>query len=121
MCGGRLLTFIIGESTYCIEMYFIREIVGLQVITELPDTPNYINRRADSSDSGNSGANKQERPEFWSGQYTSTASEELSAQAEQLKENVSIFRSLGSSNSVDRASPINLSYNNLEKQRELNT
>lgn len=39
---GRFLTFTIGDGTYAIEMYFIREIVGLQAITAMPEMPVYI-------------------------------------------------------------------------------
>lgn len=39
---GRFLTFIIGDVTYGIEMHFIREIVSLQAITEMPEMPAYI-------------------------------------------------------------------------------
>lgn len=38
----RFLTFTISDVTYGIEMYFIREIVGLQEITEVPEMPDYI-------------------------------------------------------------------------------
>ena len=39
---GRYLTFVISSVTYGIEMFFIREIVGLQAITEMPEMPEYI-------------------------------------------------------------------------------
>jgi purine-binding chemotaxis protein CheW len=39
---GRFLTFVIGDATYGIEMFFIREIVGLRTITEMPEMPEYV-------------------------------------------------------------------------------
>ena len=39
---GRYLTFQIGEETYGIEIRYVTEIVGIQEITEMPETPDYI-------------------------------------------------------------------------------
>ncbi len=39
---GRILTFLIGNETYGIEIRYVTEIVGIQMITEMPDMPEYI-------------------------------------------------------------------------------
>lgn len=39
---GRFLTFMIGEDTCGIEIASVREIVGLQKITKMPEMPDYI-------------------------------------------------------------------------------
>lgn len=40
--SGRFLTFLVGKETYGIEIRFVTEIVGMQVITEMPEMPDYI-------------------------------------------------------------------------------
>lgn len=39
---GRFLTFTLGKETYGIEIMYVTEIIGIQVITELPELPEYI-------------------------------------------------------------------------------
>lgn len=39
---GRFLTFLLGNETYGIEIRCVTEIVGIQAITEMPETPVYI-------------------------------------------------------------------------------
>ncbi len=39
---GRNLTFALGEEEYGIEIRYVTEIVGIQSITDLPDTPDYL-------------------------------------------------------------------------------
>ena len=39
---GRFLTFLIGKETYGIEIRFVKEIVGIQSITEMPEMPDYM-------------------------------------------------------------------------------
>jgi Chemotaxis signal transduction protein len=39
---GRYLTFIISEDIFGIEIINVMEIVGLQPVTEMPETPDYI-------------------------------------------------------------------------------
>ncbi len=39
---GRFLTFLIGKETYGIEIIYVTEIIGIQAITEMPETPDYL-------------------------------------------------------------------------------
>jgi len=39
---GRYLTFTIEDNVYGIPIRFVREIIGIQNITKVPDTPDYI-------------------------------------------------------------------------------
>ena len=39
---GRYLTFLLGKEIYGIEIKYVTEIIGMQVITEMPDLPEYI-------------------------------------------------------------------------------
>jgi purine-binding chemotaxis protein CheW len=39
---GRFLTFALGEEVFGIEIRFVKEIIGLQPITKLPEVPDYI-------------------------------------------------------------------------------
>lgn len=39
---GKFLTFNIGTEFYGIEIKFVTEIIGIQVITEVPELPEYI-------------------------------------------------------------------------------
>lgn len=39
---GRFLTFSLGEESYGIEIKHVKEIIGIQAITEMPELPNYI-------------------------------------------------------------------------------
>lgn len=39
---GRFLTFILDRETYGIEIRFVTEIIGIQVITEIPELPDYV-------------------------------------------------------------------------------
>ncbi len=39
---GKFLTFSLGEEEYGIEIRNVTEIIGIQNITELPDTPAYV-------------------------------------------------------------------------------
>lgn len=40
---GKFLTFIIGQEEYGIEIRFVTEIIGgIQVITEVPEVPDYV-------------------------------------------------------------------------------
>ena len=39
---GKFLTFIIGKEAYGIEIKYVTEIIGIQLITELPELPDYI-------------------------------------------------------------------------------
>jgi purine-binding chemotaxis protein CheW len=39
---GRYLTFSLGRETYGIEIKYVTEIIGLQVITEIPELPEYV-------------------------------------------------------------------------------
>ena len=39
---GRFLTFSLGEEVYGIEIKLVREIIGIQKISRLPEVPNYI-------------------------------------------------------------------------------
>jgi purine-binding chemotaxis protein CheW len=40
---NRYLTFRIGGEIYGFEIYYVTEIIGIQKVTEVPNTPNYIN------------------------------------------------------------------------------
>ena len=39
---GRFLTFLLGKETYGIEIRYVTEIVGIQPITEMPESPDYL-------------------------------------------------------------------------------
>ncbi|MCB2212520.1 chemotaxis protein CheW [bacterium] len=39
---NRYLTFTLGDEQYGVEIRYVTEIVGIQPITELPDTPPYL-------------------------------------------------------------------------------
>lgn len=39
---GRFLTFMVGEEAFGIEIKYVTEIIGLQPITRLPETPPHI-------------------------------------------------------------------------------
>lgn len=39
---GRFLSFLIDKETYGIEIKHVTEIVGIQVITEMPEMPDYV-------------------------------------------------------------------------------
>lgn len=39
---GRFLTFILDKETYGIEIRYVTEIIGIQVITEIPELPDYL-------------------------------------------------------------------------------
>jgi purine-binding chemotaxis protein CheW len=39
---GRFLTFSLGVEVYGIEIRFVTEIIGMQLITEVPDLPDYV-------------------------------------------------------------------------------
>lgn len=39
---GRYLTFVLGEEVYGIEIQHVTEIIGMQVITRLPELPEHI-------------------------------------------------------------------------------
>ena len=39
---GKYLTFQIGKEEYGIEIRYVTEIIGIQKITDLPDTPDYV-------------------------------------------------------------------------------
>lgn len=39
---GKSLTFKLGKETYGIEIIYVREIIGIQEITEMPEMPEYI-------------------------------------------------------------------------------
>jgi purine-binding chemotaxis protein CheW len=39
---GRYLTFTIEENTYGVPIRFVTEIIGIQSITKVPETPDYI-------------------------------------------------------------------------------
>ncbi|MDF2942415.1 MAG: CheW protein [Herbinix sp.] len=38
----RYLTFVLGRECYGIEIKFVTEIIGIQVITEIPELPEYV-------------------------------------------------------------------------------
>lgn len=40
--AGKFLTFSLGAETYGIAIHFVREILGLTVITSVPNTPKFI-------------------------------------------------------------------------------
>lgn len=39
---GRYLAFSLGNESYGIEIQYVKEIIGMQVITEVPELPDYI-------------------------------------------------------------------------------
>lgn len=39
---GRFLTFLLGDETYGIEIKHVMEIIGMQLITEMPEMPEYV-------------------------------------------------------------------------------
>ncbi|NLD45703.1 MAG: purine-binding chemotaxis protein CheW [Clostridiaceae bacterium] len=39
---GKFLTFVIGNEVYGIEIKFVTEIIGIQLITEVPELPDYV-------------------------------------------------------------------------------
>ncbi len=39
---GKFLTFLLGKEVYAIEIKFVIEIIGIQPITELPESPTYV-------------------------------------------------------------------------------
>ncbi|WP_088189483.1 chemotaxis protein CheW [Desulfosporosinus sp. FKA] len=39
---GRYLTFSLDEESYGIEIMYVTEIIGIQVITEIPELPEYV-------------------------------------------------------------------------------
>ena len=39
---GRFITFAVGRETYAIEIRYVTEIVGIQPINNLPETPDHI-------------------------------------------------------------------------------
>ncbi|GKX68566.1 chemotaxis protein CheW [Inconstantimicrobium mannanitabidum] len=39
---GRFLTFMIEEISYGIEVMYVKEIIGIQPITEVPEIPEYV-------------------------------------------------------------------------------
>lgn len=39
---GRYLTFSLGDESYGIEIRHVREIIGIQPITEVPELPDYV-------------------------------------------------------------------------------
>ncbi|MDF2539482.1 MAG: chemotaxis protein CheW [Herbinix sp.] len=39
---GRFLTFSLGKESYGIEITYVTEIIGIQVITQIPELPDYI-------------------------------------------------------------------------------
>ena len=39
---GKFLTFLLGKEVYAIEIKFVIEIIGIQPITELPESPAYV-------------------------------------------------------------------------------
>lgn len=39
---GRFLTFSVGKESYGIEIKYVKEIIGIQEITEVPELPNYV-------------------------------------------------------------------------------
>ncbi|NLK34105.1 MAG: purine-binding chemotaxis protein CheW [Gracilibacteraceae bacterium] len=40
---GRFLTFSLGKESYGIEIRYVTEIIGIQLITEIPELPEYVN------------------------------------------------------------------------------
>lgn len=39
---GRYLAFSLGNESYGIEIQYVKEIIGIQIITEVPELPDYI-------------------------------------------------------------------------------
>ena len=39
---GKFLTFSVGKESYGIEIKFVKEIIGVQDITEVPELPDYV-------------------------------------------------------------------------------
>lgn len=39
---GKYLTFSIGDEEYGVEIRYVTEIIGIQKVTDLPDTPEYV-------------------------------------------------------------------------------
>lgn len=39
---GRFLTFLIGKETYGIEIQYVTEIIEMQIITAIPEQPDYV-------------------------------------------------------------------------------
>lgn len=39
---GKFLTFSLGKESYGIEIKYVTEIIGIQVITEVPELPEYV-------------------------------------------------------------------------------
>ncbi len=39
---GRFLTFSLGDEEFGIEIRFVKEIIGMQPVTQLPETPDYV-------------------------------------------------------------------------------
>lgn len=39
---GRFLTFTLGKESYGIEIQFVTEIIGMQIITQIPELPEYV-------------------------------------------------------------------------------
>jgi purine-binding chemotaxis protein CheW len=39
---GKFLTFALGKEEYGIEIRYVTEIIGIQVITEVPELPEYV-------------------------------------------------------------------------------
>lgn len=39
---GKFLTFTVGNEVYGLEIYHVREIIGIQPITEVPELPEYV-------------------------------------------------------------------------------
>lgn len=39
---GKFLTFFLGEEEYGIEIQYVTEIIGIQTMTDLPDTPSFM-------------------------------------------------------------------------------
>ncbi|AWI06288.1 chemotaxis protein CheW [Clostridium drakei] len=39
---GRFLTFSVGKESYGIEIKYVKEIIGIQEITEVPELPDYV-------------------------------------------------------------------------------
>jgi len=44
---GKVLTFVLGEEEYGIEILKVREILGLLDITTVPQTPDYMKTSAE--------------------------------------------------------------------------
>lgn len=39
---GRYLTFSLGKESYGIEIQYVTEIIGIQIITQIPELPEYV-------------------------------------------------------------------------------